>query len=293
MMVAFCALAAPAVFGASTGTLPRTTCDAPLALFVDGLEGDAAIVREPSAGTGGVFPGAVTRSVTVMGVGKSYYLQVPPSYDPQRPLPLLIALHGAAGSPAAAQTAAQQLRSSWGVVGDAEGFIVAAPVASGGSGGWIVPPPSPSDYDTFAAVLTDAAAHYNIDRSRVLLWGFSAGAHVAHDMVLGPYSPGFHIDDVAGYAVAAGVLPALACSGMNAAACDALLANARKIPLWLQVGSSDPLRATMQQDRARFLAQGWVDGETLRYTEFSGGHTYSQAQLAATWAFLCPFQRLP
>ena len=279
---------------AGVGRLPADACRAPFALFADGFEGTAAVYREASNGVGGVFPGATTRVVDVPGFGnRTYYLHVPAGYSPGRPLPLLLALHGAAGSPALAQAAAQQLRGAWGMVGETGGFVVAAPVASGGSGGWLVPPPSPSDYDVFAALVADVSANYNIDRSRLYAWGFSAGGHVLHDLVLGPYSPALDIDDVAAYAVAAGTLPALACSGLGEGACNALLADARKIPVWLQVGTADPRRNQVLADRNRFLAHGWEAETNLHHLEFAGGHTYTQAQLAATWTFLCPFQRLP
>lgn len=285
---------APIGLCAETARLPATVCDAPFALFVDGFEGASAIQRDASQGSGGAFPGAQIRVINVPGVGnKTYYLHLPAGYTPTHPLPLLLALHGAAGSPAAAQTAAQQLRTSWGAVGDSGGFIVAAPVASGASGGW-VPAPGPSDYDVFAAVMADVEARYNIDRSRRHAWGFSAGGHVLHDLMLGPFFPALTEDDFAAYAVAAGALDAFTCAGLSEPDCIALLTGAsRPIPLSLQVGSSDPLRPYLQQDRARFLANGWIGDSTLRYVEFSGGHTYTQAQLEQTWDFLCRFQRLP
>ena len=294
LMVFLSLVTACAAQAATTGRLPASVCQAPFALFADGFEGAAAVYREPSNGVGGAFPGAVARVVNVPGVGnKTYYLHVPAGYAPERPLPLLLALHGAAGSQALANAAAQQLRSEWGAVGEEGGFIAVAPVASGASGGWIAPPPSPSDYDVFEAVLDDVATHYNVDRSRWHAWGFSAGGHVLHDLVLGPYSPALDIDDFAGYAVAAGTLPALACSGLDSSACDALLAQARKIPLALYVGTSDPRRNQVLADRNRFLAFGWELDSSLRHVEFPGGHTYAPAHLAAVWDFLCPFQRLP
>jgi len=285
---------ANAADAATIGRLPASACQAPFALFADGFEGAGALYREPSNGAGGAFPGTMTRVINVPGLGnKTYYLQVPEGYSPDRPLPLLLALHGAAGSQALAQAAAQQLRGEWGTVGETGGFIVAAPVASGGSGGWIAPPPSPSDYDVFVALVEDVSTRYNIDRSRLYAWGFSAGGHVLHDLVLGPFSPTLDDDDFAAYAIAAGTLPALACSGLSDAGCNALLDDTREIPFSLQVGTSDPRRAQVSADRDRFLAHGWHADATLRHVEFAGGHTYTQAQLAQTWEFLCPFQRVP
>lgn len=279
---------------AETGRLPASVCGAPFSPFADGFEGDAAIQRDASSGNGGPYPGPQARTIDVPGIGnRTYYLHVPAGYTPERPLPLLLALHGAAGSPAAAASAAQQLRTQWGTIAETGGFIIAAPVASGASGGW-VPAPGPSDYDVFAAVIADVEARYNIDRTRRHAWGFSAGGHVLHDLMLGPYFPALTEADFAGYAVAAGALDAFACAGMTEAGCIALLTGAsRPIPVSLQVGSSDPLRPYVQTDRNRFLAHGWIADATLRYVEFAGGHTYTQAQFVQTWNYLCPFQRLP
>lgn len=278
---------------AGTQRLPAHVCAAPYAMFADGFEGDGAITRDPSAGSGGVA-GATSRTIVVPGVGhRTFHLHVPQQLDPARPAPLLLVLHGAAGSPALANAAAQQLRSAWGAIVDAAGFITLAPVASGASGGWLVPP-GVSDYDVIAAVIADVEARYNVDRSRRHAWGFSAGGHVLHDLMLGPYYPALDEEAFAGYAVAAGALAALACNGVSDAGCDALLDGAsREIPVWLQVGVSDPLRAYVQADRGRFEARGWVEGGTLRYAEFGGGHTYTEALMREAWGFLCPFQRVP
>ncbi|MBB5208122.1 alpha/beta hydrolase family esterase [Chiayiivirga flava] len=290
--VALAMSSAPA-FAATTLRLPAHVCTSPFALFADGLEGDTAIVRDASNGSGGAV-GATTRVIAVPGIGnRSIHLHVPSQLDPARPAPLLVVLHGAAGSPAAADTAAQQLRTAWGAIGDDAGFITVAPVASGASGGWIAPP-GVSDYDVIAAAIADVEARYNVDRSRRHAWGFSAGGHVLHDLMLGPYFPALTEQDFAGYAVAAGALDALACAGLSEPACGALLGGAsRPIPLSLQVGTGDGLLPYVRDDRVRFLAAGWDEAATLRYVEFAGGHTYTAQQLAQTWQWLCPFQRLP
>lgn len=134
-----------------------------------------------------VAPRAVfqSRSIIVPGYGThTIHLRVPASYSPTRPVPMVLALHGQAGSPSAANTAAQAVRNAWAAVADANGFIVIAPVATGGSGGWLAPPPNPSDYSIMAAAIADVESAYNIDMSRRIGWGFSAGGHVMHDIML-------------------------------------------------------------------------------------------------------------
>lgn len=276
----------------TTVQLPDWVCEHPDAIFVNGFESATAIVSLPSNGSGGAI-GNVSRTVNVAGYGShTVYLHVPPSNSPARPMPLVLALHGQAGSPSAANTAAQAVRNTWSAIADAEGFIVLAPVATGGSGGWIAPPPNPSDYSIFAAAIADAEAAYNIDRSRRIGWGFSAGGHVMHDIMYNDFGAPVSIDTFAAYAVSAGALEAFACP--TPSACSTLVGTAsRRIPVDIHVGSSDPLLPYATRDRDAFVANGWVLGNDLWFTVFSGGHTYSATHLGQVWGHLCPFQALP
>lgn len=285
------------ISAATTNRLPDWVCAHPDAIFVDGFEGGVGITRLPSNGSGGAT-GSFTRTVTVPGYGtRNVYVFIPASYNAARPMPLVLALHGQAGSASAAQTAAQAARNTWSGVASANGFIVIAPVASGASGGWIAPPlppaaPGLSDYTVFSAAISDIESAYNIDRSRRIGWGFSAGGHVMHDLALNPYAIDLTVDSFAGYSVSAGALEAFACSSPSA--CDALVAAApRKIPIDIHVGSSDSLLSYATNDRSRFLTHGWTASSNLWFTTFSGGHTYAAGQLAEAWANLCPFQVLP
>lgn len=133
------------VAAATTNMLPTWICAHPDAIFIDGFQSASAITRLPSNGSGGTT-GNVSRTVSVAAYGShTVYLHVPASYAPTHPMPLVLALHGQAGSPAQADTAAQAVRNSWSTIADANGFIAIAPVATGGAGGWIAPPPNPSD----------------------------------------------------------------------------------------------------------------------------------------------------
>jgi poly(3-hydroxybutyrate) depolymerase len=286
-------LAMPA-HAATTVRLPNWVCARPDALFIDGFQTAAAVTRLPSNGVGGAL-GNSTRAITIAGLGtQSVHVHVPPSYSPTQPMPLVLALHGQAGSAAAAESQAQAVRTAWATVADAQGFIVIAPVGTGASGSWSVPPPAPSDYDAFAAAIADAESAWNIDRSRRIGWGFSAGGHVMHDIVLNDFSSAITIDTFAAYAISAGTLAGLACQSMSTTACDAIVAGAtRRIPIDFHVGTSDPLFAQTSADSDRFLANGWVDSTTLWFTPFPGGHTYASSQFAQIWTNLCPFQVLP
>ena len=108
-----------------------------------------------------------TNTMVSMGVIREYSLHVPPGYDPHRPAPLVITLHGAAIWPAA-----QQRLSQWDRVADREGFIVAYPSGRTGNG--------PRHFDmedaTFIADLVDEIQRsYNIDRTRIYANGLSNG----------------------------------------------------------------------------------------------------------------------
>lgn len=286
-------LLASQTWAGSTMRLPDWVCTHPDAILISGFQAQSARVQLPSGGSGGSHPGDVTRTVFVAGLGtRKYFLHVPTSYSPARPLPLVFALHGQAGSQTQTIAAAKAVRTAWRPLAEQHRFIVAAPVASGASGGWTAPPGAPTDYDVFAAVLDDVQTAYNIDVSRRIGWGFSAGGHVMHDLVLGQYSSEIDIDTFAAYAVNAGALAAFACG--NPASCANLVASAtRTIPLDIHVGASDPLQPHASSDHNLFLAHGWSPGSTLWFTSFAGGHTFNSTHLGEIWNNLCPFQVLP
>jgi len=292
VFVMFCMIAAPRLHAATTAVLPAWVCAHPDAIFIDGFQPATGITRLPSNGSGGAL-GSISRTVSVPGYGThTFYLRVPASYSPSHPVPLVLALHGQAGSPAAASTAAQSVRNTWASIADANGFIVIAPVATGSSGGWIAPPPNPSDYSIFAAAIADVEAAYNIDRSRRIGWGFSAGGHVMHDIMFNDFGAPVSIDTFAAYSVSAGALEAFACTSPST--CNALVATAsRHIPIDIHVGNSDPLLPYATSDRNIFTNNGWVLSQDLWFTTFTGGHTYAASHLTEAWSHLCPFQALP
>ena len=199
---------------------------------------------DPSAGTGGNFPGFIDAQVGVSGLGvQDYFLFVPEEYRPEHSMPLMLVWHGAAG-PGNASAAALQVLDLWSEVAAAEGFLLVAQVATGSQGGWV-----PNDTELIMdAIFTQLESSYNVDRGRLFGWGFSAGGHVMHDMVLD------RADQFAAYAVNAGVLDALAGASAPAAA-------ARQIPVSIMVGSRDRLQPFALVDRQRFQDAGWVPGE--------------------------------
>jgi poly(3-hydroxybutyrate) depolymerase len=270
---------------ATTVPLPGWICGSTDTVFRSGFETAEMIPHDPSNGSGGAYPGNQTRVITVPNVGnRTFYLRLPPNYTPSRSWPLLLALHGATGSFATAPAAAQQVRTDWSGWSDGSGFIVLAPVATGTQGGW-----NPDvDIPTMSAALDDTVARYNVEQSRIDLWGYSAGAHVAHALALN------NTDYFAAYGVSAGSLEAYACTddGSYPPTCSALLSGAQpKIPVDIHLGNQDPLYTTYGagNDPARFQAGGWVLNQNLFYTLFVGGHTYNVTQLGEIWNNICPF----
>lgn len=273
-------LPAPAV-AASTVRLPATMCPGGDAIFDNGFE-TPVIPHDPSAGSGGSYPGNVTRTISVPGVGtRNYYLHLPPGYTPSQSAPLLLALRGQSLPTA---TAAQQVRSNWTSRADSNGFIVLAPVGNSTQGGW----GASGDIAEIGAALDDALAAYNVERSRIYLWGYSAGAHYGHGLALS------NTDYFAAYGVSAGSLEQYACTdnGSFPPTCAALLgATQPKIPVDIHLGNTDPLYTQYGagNDPQRFQAGGWVSNRNLYYTLFAGGHVYTPAHLGEIWNHLCPF----
>jgi len=295
------AAAAMPAAAATSVTLPAWACSQPDTIYRDAFDVSwAPAPHDPSAGTGGAFPGKLTRTVHVAGLGdgtQDYYVFVPDGYDPSRPLPLLLALHGVAPY-AGVDGYAMDIRDAWSTVAAAGGFIVAAPVAnqviySNGAPyamSWLLPYNGRvSDYDLFAAVRADMEAAYNIDRTRVYGWGFSAGGHVMYDLAISQHSSAFNAATMAAFGVSGADLANVACAGYSSAGCDALLnALPRKIPVDIHIGNSDPNYPYAKADHLRFVADGWINHATIFYSVFVGGHEYTDQQLDQIWTSLCP-----
>lgn len=267
---------------ASTVVLPASACPNSDPIFANGFETTQAIPSRPSLGSGGTYPGNVTRSVSVGSLGaRNYYLHIPAGYTPTKAWPLLLVLRGAS----AADAAAQQVRNDWSSWSDSAGFIVVSVVGTSTQGGW----GAANDGLEISLDLDDAIASYNVEQSRIYLWGFSAGAHFGHALALD------NPDYFAAYGVSAGSLEQYACTdnGAYPPTCAALLGGAQpKIPVDIHLGIADPLASppyTAAGDPARFQANGWTLNRNLYYTSFAGGHTYTVAQLGEIWNHLCPF----
>ena len=123
-------------------------------------------------------------TIASSGEKREYVLYVPGSYDPAKPSPLIITLHGAAVGPTA-----QMGISRWNRVADKHCFIVVYPsgltsgvgLAGGTLPVWPMEPEAILKADvTFISELIDKLeAAYNIDPARIYVNGFSNGGGMA------------------------------------------------------------------------------------------------------------------
>ncbi len=223
------------------------------------FKADFQTVSEPSGGKRGAYPGAFNRHVTYNGKTYTYYVSIPPNYNPNNPMPLLFTWHGAAGA-GTAPSNAKAMRDFWRPTGDINDFIVVAQAATGELGGGWVPG---RDVAILDLILENMYRYYNIEKTRIYAHGFSAGGHIMHALML------FNSQEFAAYIVSAGVLEAYA--GTNAP-----FSASRKIPVYISVGAFDTtgpnLRNLSRSNHQVFINAGWVDNQNLWINEFSGGH---------------------
>jgi polyhydroxybutyrate depolymerase len=115
-------------------------------------------------------------SLVSSGVKRKYLLYVPKSYDPNRPAPLVISIHGFADWPAH-----QMQQSCWNDLAEQYGFIVVYPSGLGLPKRWRIGgipnrPFGPEPEVTFISDLIDKlASQYHIDPARIYANGFSNG----------------------------------------------------------------------------------------------------------------------
>ena len=118
-------------------------------------------------------------SIVSSGEKREYLLYVPKSYDPTRPTPLVISLHGGAAWPVL-----QKDLSEWNRLADRHGFIVVYPSGLGSSGlkSWRVVRRGPGltkDVRFISDLIDDLEKTYKIDPARIYADGLSNGAGMA------------------------------------------------------------------------------------------------------------------
>ncbi len=151
-----------------------------------------AVSRRTVGATEDAPPGHRVVTIQSGGLSRSFLLHLPPAWDGNKPLPLVLMLHGMGGT--AANSA---LETSWSEKADIETFIVAYPEATrpdptqppslrknpqawnDGSGRFHSAERSIDDVSFIRAVIDRIATDYRIDDRRVYVAGFSNGASMA------------------------------------------------------------------------------------------------------------------
>ena len=167
------------------------------------------------------------------GQEREYLLHVPTSYDPAKPTPLVISLHGGAGWPAM-----QKETSRWNTLAESQGFIVVYPSGISGRGprAWHMNPSGLAKDVRFISDLIDTLkAAYNIDSTRVYADGLSNGGGMA--FVLSCTLS----DRIAavGMVASAQLLPFDWCTGPTSGSDDRVSRDSRSdrsVPRWQVVG---------------------------------------------------------
>ncbi len=115
------------------------------------------------------------------GVRREYLLYVPPSYDPAKPTPLVITLHGFAQWPVN-----QRDVSRWNPVADEFGFIVVYPSGTGFPKRWGAHGttdslnPQMEDVTFISDLIDKLESEYNIDPTRIYANGLSNGGGMSY-----------------------------------------------------------------------------------------------------------------
>ena len=105
---------------------------------------------------------------------RTYRLAVPADYRARRPTPLILQFHGS-GSDAVQQSAYSGLPAA----GAAAGYLVATPDAVGGNWDLAAPGTPTADQQLVAALESDLADRYCVDRTRIYAAGISLGSEFA------------------------------------------------------------------------------------------------------------------
>ena len=131
---------------------------------------------------GGAVAQTQTRSVNVNGVTRTFLLYVPPSYSPATPAPVVLNLHGWAGTSQSYMNYADMRPQA-----NADGVLLAYPQASVGPSGvteWDSAGPYAWGGDEvafMAALLDDLEANFSVNTDRCYICGFSSACSAVWD----------------------------------------------------------------------------------------------------------------
>jgi polyhydroxybutyrate depolymerase len=138
------------------------------------------LVAQPQAESLG--PGKHVRSLTMGEQKRTYLVHVPPSYDPKKPMPVVLVLHGAGMNGQAMEWLCGLSKKA-----DDAGFIAVYPTGTGVLPTWNagafpggLNPQRADDVGFIGKVLDDLKTVASIDEKRVYATGMSNGAMMAY-----------------------------------------------------------------------------------------------------------------
>ena len=220
-------------------------------------DGDPNAGTCPSNGAGGAVGQASIASATYPNTPG--VIHVPQSYDPNTPMPLMLALHGSGDT-------AGNFVNLWSTLAETEGFIVLVPESLSGGASWN----GGTDSPVIGELLTKVEDEWNVDTCRVYLTGYSAGAHYGYALGLlnADYFAALGIQAGSlGYAQQAGIWPNMV---------------ARPLAVSIHHGVNDNIVPIMQAELARDLLM--QAGHTVYYHTHQGGHEVGPGDPAQMWA---------
>lgn len=244
-------------------------------------------------------------AIVSSGRQREYLLHVPTSYDPAKPAPLVISLHGAGLWPGA-----QRDISRWNELAESEGFIVVYPSGLDRAGPriWAVDAGTRLDADIrYISELIDALeAGFHIDPERIFVNGLSNGG----GMTFALSCTLSHRIAAFGMVGAAHLLPWSWCQDPPPAPMIAFHGTKdRTVPYaggtswvspkpfpdiptftahWARRNQclGDPVETLIADDVMRLEYRRCADGnEVILYTLLEGGHTWPGSQGIPEWLF--------
>jgi polyhydroxybutyrate depolymerase len=127
----------------------------------------------PSAGSAGK-PGDHSLTISIGGASRAYLLHVPPGYQPNAALPLVIALHYRPGT-----AEAMRAMTNFDAKADEKRFLVAYPQGVGNQFNAFTCCGSQDDVGLVKAVVRQVVEDWKVDPDRVYLTGVSNGADLS------------------------------------------------------------------------------------------------------------------
>jgi polyhydroxybutyrate depolymerase len=175
---------------AATSGLPHldivSTPEANTNTYTDVTSGQPPKLTQPG--------GSYQETITQNGIPRTFTVHLPSDYDPSKPSPMIVLMHGLGGS-------GDQVFNEFG--GQAEtnklGAIVVTPNAIAWSGdkddaawqtnnGLIPPGANPDDAGFLDQMIKTTEKQVNVDPSKVGMWGFSDGGMMTLNFASGQYS---------------------------------------------------------------------------------------------------------